>query len=168
MVKLLKDLKKWLPTDQISEEPKYVIYKHNINAFAKACFGVLTAFPDVPSPVFSSPSSSQESQETHYSASSSLKSNSKPFLTDTFSPATQSEAENFDYKIDTQLKNSLWGTEFVVAEFEQQNKAFPMELSNLGSSLGCINRSRANAKVKADQAESKQDISERLISDLLE
>ena len=60
MVKLLRDLKKWLPKDQISEEPKYVIYKHKINAFVKACFGVLTAFPDVPSPVFSSPSSSQE------------------------------------------------------------------------------------------------------------
>ena len=43
-----------------------------------------------------------------------------------------------------------------------------MELSNLKASLNCANRSRANAKINADRAESKLEISERVTSDLFE
>ena len=63
---------------------------------------------------------------------------------------------------------SLWETEFANAEFEQQNKSLLIELNNLKVSLNCANRSRANAKVNADCAESKLEISERVTSDFLE
>ena len=43
-----------------------------------------------------------------------------------------------------------------------------MELSNLKASLNCANRSPANAKINADRAESKLEISERVTSDLFE
>ena len=43
-----------------------------------------------------------------------------------------------------------------------------MELSNLKVSLNCANRSRANAKINADRAESKLESSERVTSDLFE
>ena len=42
------------------------------------------------------------------------------------------------------------------------------ELNNLKVSLNCANRSRANAKINADRAESKLEISERVTSDLFE
>ena len=42
------------------------------------------------------------------------------------------------------------------------------ELSNLKVSLTCANRSRANAKINADRAQSKLEISERVTSDLFE
>ena len=66
------------------------------------------------------------------------------------------------------MTESLWETEFASAEFEQQNRNLLMELSNLKVSLNCANRSRANAKITADRAESKLKISERLTSDLFE
>ena len=62
----------------------------------------------------------------------------------------------------------LWETEFAIAEFEQQNKSLLIELKNLKVSLLCANRSRANAKINADRAESKLEISERVTSDLFE
>ena len=43
-----------------------------------------------------------------------------------------------------------------------------MEHSNLKASLNRANRSRANAKINADRAESKLEISERVTSDLFE
>ena len=43
-----------------------------------------------------------------------------------------------------------------------------MELSNLKASLNCANRSRANAKINADRAESKLENSEGVTSDLFE
>ena len=43
-----------------------------------------------------------------------------------------------------------------------------MELSNLKVSLNFANRSRVNAKINADRAESKLEISERVTSDLFE
>ena len=43
-----------------------------------------------------------------------------------------------------------------------------MKLSNLKISLNCANRSRANAKINADRAESKLEISEKATSDLFE
>ena len=42
------------------------------------------------------------------------------------------------------------------------------ELSNLKVSLNCAIRSRANAKINADRAESKLEVSERVTSDLFE
>ena len=63
---------------------------------------------------------------------------------------------------------SLWETEFAIAEFEQQNKNLLAELSNLKVSLKCAKRSRANAKINADCAESKLEISERVTFDLFE
>ena len=63
---------------------------------------------------------------------------------------------------------SLWETEFAIAEFEQQNRNLLMELSNLKASLSCAKRSRANAKINADRAESKLEISGRVTSDLFE
>ena len=55
-----------------------------------------------------------------------------------------------------------------MVEFEQQNKSLLIELNNLKVSLNCANRSRANAKINADRAESKLEISERVTSDLFE
>ena len=43
-----------------------------------------------------------------------------------------------------------------------------MELTNLKVSLNCANRSRANANINLDRAESKLEISERVTSDLFE
>ena len=43
-----------------------------------------------------------------------------------------------------------------------------MELSNLKVSLNCANRSRADAKINADRAESKLEISASVTSDLFE
>ena len=43
-----------------------------------------------------------------------------------------------------------------------------MELSILKASLNCANRSRANARINADPAESKLEIFERVTSDLFE
>ena len=57
---------------------------------------------------------------------------------------------------------------FAIAEFEQQNKSLLIELNNLKVSLNCANRSRANAKINADRAESKLEISERVTSDFFE
>ena len=58
MVNLPKDLNQWRQKDRIPDERKYVIYNHNSNSLIKAPFGVVTAFPDHPNPVFNSPSSS--------------------------------------------------------------------------------------------------------------
>ena len=58
MVNLPKDLNQWRLKDRIPDERKYVIYKHDLNSLIKAPFGVVTAFPDDPNPVFNSPSSS--------------------------------------------------------------------------------------------------------------
>ena len=87
---------------------------------------------------------------------------------ETTSIGIQADPENFNFISDTQLTKSLWETEFAIAEFEQQNRNLLMELSNLTVSLNCANRSRANAKINADRAESKLEISERVTSDLFE
>ena len=86
----------------------------------------------------------------------------------TVSIGTQSDPESTDFQPDTQLTASLWETEFAIAEFEQKNKNLLAELNNHKVSLNCVNRSRANAKINADRAESKLEISERVTSDLFE
>ena len=58
MVNFTKDLNQWRLKDRIPDERKYVIYNHDLNSLIKAPFGVITAFPDYPNPVFNSPSSS--------------------------------------------------------------------------------------------------------------
>ena len=87
---------------------------------------------------------------------------------ETTSIGIQTDPELSNFQSDTQLTASLWKTEFAIAEFEQPNRNLLMELSNLKASLNCANRSRANAKIDADCAESKLEISERVISDLFE
>ena len=52
----------WRPKDQLPDEWKYVIYNQNLNALIEAPFGVLTAFPNNPNPLFSSHCHSQESK----------------------------------------------------------------------------------------------------------
>ena len=87
---------------------------------------------------------------------------------ETSSIGIQTDPENFNFNSDTQLTKSLWETEFSIAEFEQQNRNLLRELSNLKICINCANRSRANAKINADRAESKLEISERVTSDLFE
>ena len=164
MVNIPEDLNQWRLKDRIPDERKYVIYNHDLNSLIKAPFGVVTAFPDDPNPVFNSQSSYLPSNS---SSQTDLSSN-RSYSTETTSIGIQTDPESSDFQPDTQLTASLWETEFAIAEFEQQNKNLLIELNNLKVSLRCANRSRANAKVNADRAESKLEISERVTSDLFE
>ena len=152
------------------DERKYVIYNHDLNSFIKAPFGVITDFPDNPNPVLNSPSSSYLPSDS--SSQINLKfttpNSNRSDSIETTSIGIQTDPENFNLNSDTQLTKSLWETEFAIAEFEQQNRNLLMELSNLKVSLNCANRSPANAKINADRAESKLEISERVTSDLFE
>ena len=144
-----------------------VIYNQHLNVLIKAPFGVVTAFPNDPNPLFSSHCHSQESLTSSCNTfSSETKSNF--CINNTVSIAIQTDPEPSNFQSDTQLTASLWETEFAIAEFEQQNRNLLMELSNLKASLNCANRSRANAKINADRAESKLEISERVTSDFFE
>ena len=165
MVNLPKDLNQWRLKDRLPDERKYLIYNHNLNALIKAPFGVVTAFPDDPNPVFNSPLSSY--LPSNSSSQTDLSSN-RSYSTGTTSIGTQTDPESSDFQPDTQLTASFWETEFAIAEFEQQNKNLLIELNNLKVSLKCANRSRANAKINADRAETKLEISERVTSDLFE
>ena len=164
MVNIPKDLNQWRLKDRIPDERKYVIHNHDLNSLIKAHFGVVTAFPDDPNPVFNSQSSYLPSNS---SSQTDLSSN-RSYSTETTSIGIQTDPESSDFQPDTQLTASLWETEFAIAEFEQQNKNLLIELNNLKVSLRCANRSRANAKINADRAESKLEISERVTSDLFE
>ena len=160
MVNLPKDLNQWRLKDRIPDERKYVIYNHDLNSLIKAPFGVVTAFPDDPNPIFNSPLSS--SLPSNSSSQIDLKcttlNSNRSDSIETTSIGIQTDPENFNFNSDTQLTKSLWGTEFAIAEFEQQNRNLLRELSNLKVSLNCANRSRANAKINADRAESKLEI----------
>ena len=129
--------------------------------------GGVTAFPNDPNPLFPSHCHSQESLTSSCNTSSS-ETKSKFCTNNTVSIAIQTDPEPFNLQPDTQLTASLWETEFAIAEIEQQNRNLLMELSNLKASLNCANRSRANAKINADRAESKLEISERVTSDFFE
>ena len=167
MVNLPKDLNQWRLKDRLPDERKYVIYNHDLNALIKAPFGVVTAFPNDPNPLFSSHCHSQESLTS--SCNTSLSETKSKFCTNsTVSIAKQTDPEPSNFQPDTQLTASLWETELDIAEFEQQNRNLLMELSNLKAFLNCANRSRANAKINADRAESKLEFSERVTSDLFE
>ena len=170
MVNLPKDLNQWRLKDRIPDERKYVIYNHDLNSLIKAPFGVVTAFPDDPNPIFNSPLSSSlpiNSSSQIDLKCTTLNSNRSDSI-ETLSIGLQRDPENFNFISDTQLTKFLWETEFAIAEFEQQNRNLFRELSNLKVSLNCANRSRANAKINADRAESKLEISERVTSDLFE
>ena len=138
-----------------------------MNALIKAPFGVVTAFPNDPNPLFSSYNNSHESIAFSCNTSSS-ETKSKFCTNNTVSIAIQTDPEPSNIQPDAQLTASLWETKFDIAEFEQQNKNLLAELSNLKVSIKCANRSRANAKINADRAESKLEISERVTSDLFE
>ena len=170
MVNLPKDLNQWRLKDRVPDERKYVIYNHDLNSLIKTPFGVVTAFPDDPNPIFNSPLSS--SLPSNSSSQIDLKcttpNSNRSDSIETTSTGIQTDPENFNFNSDTQLTKSLWETEFAIAEFEQQNRNLLRELSNLKVSLNCANRSRANAKINADRAESKLEISERKTSDLFE
>ena len=170
MVNLPKDLNQWRLKDRIPDERKNVIYNHDSNSLSKAPFGVVTALPDDPNPIFDSssssylPSNSSSQIDLKCTTPNSNRSNS----IETTSIGIQTDPENFNFNSDTQLTKSLWETQFAIAEFSQQNRNLLMELSNLKVSLNCANRPRANAKINADRAESKLEISERVTSDLIE
>ena len=170
MVNLPKDLNQWRLKDRIPDERKYVIYNHDLNSLIKAPFGVVTAFPDDPNPVLNSPSSSYlpSNSSSQIDLKFTTPNSNRSDSIETTSIGIQTDPENFNFNSDTQLTKSLWEIEFAIAEFEQQNRNLLMELSNLKVSLNCANRSRANAKINADRAESKLEISERVISDLFE
>ena len=154
MVNLPKDLNQWRLKDRLPDERKYVIYNHHLNALIKAPFGVVTAFPNDPIPLFPSHSHSQELLTSSCNTSSS-ETKSKLCSNNTVSIAIQTDPEPSNFQPDTQLTASFWETEFAIAEFEQQNRNLLMEISNLKASLNCANRSRANATINADPAESK-------------
>ena len=156
VVNLPKILNQWRLRDQLSDEKKYVTYNHNLNALIKAPLGVVTAFPNVPYPLFSSHCNSQESIASSCNTSSCSETKLKSSTTKTVSTTTQTEPESSNFQADTQLTKTLWETELAIAEFEQQNENLLFELSNLKVFLNCANRSRANAKINANRAESKQ------------
>ena len=131
-----KDLNQWRLKDRIPDERKYVIYNHDLNSLIKAPFGVVTAFPDDPNPVFNSPSSYLPSNS---SSQTDLSSN-RSYSTETTSIRIQTDPERSDFQPDTQLTPSLWETEFAIAEFEHQNKNLLIELNNLKVFLRCANR----------------------------
>ena len=170
-VNLPKDPNQRRLKDRIPEERKYVIDSHNFNTLIKAPFGVVTAFPDDPTPMFYSyhPSESvpSTSYDLTYHTSSSCSNLSQPEPVETNSIAIQTEVKTWDSQTDFQLTAS-WSTESAIAEFEQQNKNFVIDVNNWKVSLRCANRSRARAKPNADRAESKLEISEKVTSDLFE
>ena len=170
MVNPPKDLNQWRLKDRILDERKYVIYNHDLNSLIKAPFGVVTAFPDDPNPFFNSPSSSYPPRNlsSQIDLECTTPNSNRSNLIETTSIGIQTDPEPSNFQADTQLTASLWETEFAIAKFEQQNRNLLMELSNLKASLNCANRSRANAKINADRAESKLEISERVTSDLFE
>ena len=170
MVNIPKDLNQWRLKDRLPDERKYVIYNHNTNSLIKAPFGVVTAFPDDPNPIFNSPLSSSlpSNSSSQTDLNCTTLNSSRYFSTETTSVGIQTDSGISDVQPDTQLTKSLWETEFAIAEFEQQNRNLLAELNNLKVSLNCANRSRANAKINADRAESKLEISERVTSDLFE
>ena len=167
MVNVPKDLNQWRLKDRLPDERKYVIYNNHLNALIKAPFGVVTAFPNDPNPLFSSHSHSQESLTS--SCNTSLSETKSKFCTNnTVSIGIQTHPEPSNFQSDNQLTSSLWETEFAIAEFEQQNRNLLMELSNLKAYLNCANRSRKNAKINADRGGTKLEIFERVFSDLFE
>ena len=95
VVNLPKDLNQWRLKDRLPDEKKYVIYNHNLNALIKAPFGVVTAFPDDPNPLFSSHCNSQESIASSYNNSSCSETKSEPCTIKTVSTTTQTGPESF-------------------------------------------------------------------------
>ena len=166
VVNLHKNLNQGRLKDRLPDERKYVIHNHNLNGLIKAPFGVVTAFPNDPNPTFFSHCSSQESIASSCNTFSCSETKFKSCNTKTVSTTTQTEPESSNFQADTQLTKSLWETEFPIAEFDQQNKSLLIALSNFEVSLNCANRSRTNAKVNADRADSKLEISERVFSNL--
>ena len=164
MVNLPRDLNQWRLKDRIPVERKDVIYNHDINSlYIKAPFGVVTAFPDNPNPVFNSPSSSYlpSASSSQIDLKRTTPNSNRSDSIETTSIGVQTDPEHSNFQPDTQLTASLQETEFAIVEFEQQNKNVLAEFSNLKVSLNCANRSRANAKINADRAESKLEISEK-------
>ena len=76
----------------------------------------------------------------------------------------QTELETWETQTDCQLTASLWKTDFAFAKVKQQDKNF-LKSKIL---LRCAKRSRANAKAKADRAECKTEISEKVTSDMFD
>ena len=176
---LPEDLNQGRLKDRIPDERKYGNYNHDLSSLMEAPFGVVTAFPNYPNPVFNNPSLSSYRQITS-SSQVDLKcdtpktSNSimnRPNSIETASIAIHTETEICDTLTETQLTASLWGTEFAIAEFEQKNKNLLIQLNISKVSLLCTNMlklTRANAKGNADRAESESEIAERMTSDLFE
>ena len=109
MVNLPNDLNQWRLKDRLPDERKYVIYNHNLNALIKAPFGVVTAFPNDPNPLFSSHCHSQESLTSSCNTSSS-ETKSKSCTNNTVSITIQTDPEPSNFQPDTQLTASLWET----------------------------------------------------------
>ena len=168
VVNLPRDLNQWRLKGRLPDERKYVIYNHNLNALIKAPFGVVTAFPNDPNPLISSHCHSQESITSSCNTLLCFEAKLKSYTIEIASIAIQTDPEPSNFQSDTQLTASLWETEFAIAELEQQNKSLLIELNKLKVSLNCANRSRANAKINADRAESMLEISEIVTSDLFE
>ena len=169
-VTLPKEMNQWRLKDRLPEERKYVVYNHQLDSMIKAPFGVITAFPDDPNPLFNdntSTISSSDSTSSFREVSADnphIPSNTRS----TGNATTQTGNEEWTDTPDTNLTAALWKTEFAIAEFEQQNRSLNIELANLKNALCSANRSRAMAKESANRAEFKLEISERVTSDLFD
>ena len=69
---LPKEMTQWRLKDRLPEERKYVIYNHQLDSLIKDPFGVITAFPHDPNPLFDDNASTislsistSTSKETH-------------------------------------------------------------------------------------------------------
>ena len=96
------------------------------------------------------------------------KSRISPNKKQTVNATTQTETEEWTNISDTNLTAALWKTKFATAEFEQQYHSLNIVLPNLKNALCSSNRSRAMAKEKANRAEFKLEISDKVTSDLFD
>ena len=106
MVNLPKDHNQGRLEERIPDERKYVVYNHDLNSLVKAPFGVITAFPNDPNPLFSSDCHSEESLTSSCNTSSS-ETNSKISTNNTVSTAMQTNPEPSNSQPDTHLTASL-------------------------------------------------------------
>ena len=139
-VTLPKDMNQWRLKDRLPEERKYVVYNHQLDSMIKAPFGVITAFPDDPNPLFNdntSTISSSDSTSSFREVSADnphIPSNTRS----TGNATTQTGNEEWTDTPDTNLTAALWKTEFAIAEFEQQNRSLNIELANLKNALSAL------------------------------
>ena len=114
-----------------------------LNTLIKDPFRVVKTCPVNPNPLFNRYHPSEclfsTSCDQGHDTSSSCSILSQPEPVEKKSVAIQTEVETWDTQIDFQLTTSSWSTEIAIADFEQQNKDFLIELNNFKVSFRSAN-----------------------------